>query len=154
MTDSSDPKRRRIIIAADQDEDDFGLDGGGSETERYERVNDRVSDEDSEVDSNPDALLQDDEEVNTLSLALRLLSISSMIIYCCVFLLIIQQPEDEEGEDLAEHWLEDYEAAPELDTYDEKDLDLEEYAPMTYEQRLAADLEMARRDATVCYHIS
>lgn len=65
MTDNSDPKRRRIIIAADQDEDDFGLDGGGSDTERYERVNDRISDEDSEVDSNPDALLQDDEEVKT-----------------------------------------------------------------------------------------
>lgn len=71
-----------------------------------------------------------------------------------ILLFIIQQPEEEEGEDLAEHWLEDYEAAPELDAYDEKDLDLEEYAPMTYEQRLAADLEMARRDATVFYHIS
>ena len=66
MTDNSDPKRRRIIVANDQDEDDFGADGAGSDTERYERVNDRVSDDDSEVDSNPDALLQDDEVIDYL----------------------------------------------------------------------------------------
>lgn len=37
--------------------------------------------------------------------------------------------------------------APELDRYDENDLDYGEYAPMSREERIAADLEMARRDA-------
>ena len=34
---------------------------------------------------------------------------------------------EEEGEDLEEHWLDDYVPQPELDRYDEEDLDNEEY---------------------------
>ena len=46
---------------------------------------------------------------------------------------------EEEGEDLEEHWLDDYVAQPELDQYDADVLDDEEYESMTREQREAAE---------------
>lgn len=66
----------------------------------------------------------------------------------CFFLPDEDQPgSEEEGEDLEEHWLDDYVAQPELDRYDTEDLDDGEYEMMTREQREAAERAMEEREA-------
>ena len=67
--------------------------------------------------------------------------------YSDVKLSVDDEEEEEEGEDLEEHWLDDYVAQPELDTYDRDVLDEEEYEAMTREQREAAEKAMEEREA-------
>ena len=63
-----------------------------------------------------------------------------------------EDPDDDEGEDLEEHWMDDYAPAPELDYYDptmlagEDDVVQEDYAKMM-EARRAADEELDALDA-------
>lgn len=55
--------------------------------------------------------------------------------------------EDEDGEDLfGDNMEDDYKPMPELDKYDGKDLDQEDYDDMEIEDRIAAEREMRKRD--------
>jgi DNA replication licensing factor MCM2 len=54
--------------------------------------------------------------------------------------------EEEDGEDLGDTMLEDYKAIPELDRYEDEDLDNEEYDAIDYAERQAAERLMRKRD--------
>ena len=55
---------------------------------------------------------------------------------------------DDEGEDINDEdaMRRDYQAVPELDTYDAGDLDGEDYSPMSPSARLAAEESLHKRD--------
>lgn len=56
-------------------------------------------------------------------------------------------PEEEDGEDLfGDNMEDDYRPVPELDTYDDADLDKEDYDAMDIEDRVRAEREMKKRD--------
>lgn len=58
-----------------------------------------------------------------------------------------EEEEEEEGEDLLDdNMLNDYKAVPELDRYDEADLDEQEYESIDYGARRRAEAEMRKRD--------
>lgn len=58
--------------------------------------------------------------------------------------------EEEDGEDLFdESMMGDYRVIPELDQYEEKDLDNQDYESLTFEQRARAEAIMQRRDAAL-----
>eukprot|EP00933_Yihiella_yeosuensis_P034372 TRINITY_DN2786_c0_g2_i1.p1 TRINITY_DN2786_c0_g2~~TRINITY_DN2786_c0_g2_i1.p1 ORF type:complete len:895 (+),score=237.27 TRINITY_DN2786_c0_g2_i1:77-2761(+) len=60
----------------------------------------------------------------------------------------VQDPEEEDGEDLlGDDMMRDYQVDPALDQYDPALLDDEEHEPMDIRDRLAAEREMAERDA-------
>ena len=69
------------------------------------------------------------------------------LIICLCYSIDDQPDSEEEGEDLEEHWLDDYVAQPELDQYDADVLDDQEYESMTREQREAAEKVMEEREA-------
>ena len=50
--------------------------------------------------------------------------------------------DEQEGDDLAEYEQKDYNPIPELDRYDEAELDQEEYSDMSYGQREKAEEEI------------
>jgi hypothetical protein len=60
----------------------------------------------------------------------------------------VVENSDEEGEDMMDdaQLARDYQAVPELDTYDEGDMDSQDYAPMSPSARLAAEESLHKRD--------
>ena len=56
------PKKRRFINDDDDDEDEEETANNNIPSETYERVNEEIASEGSEVESNPDAFI--DEEVS------------------------------------------------------------------------------------------
>eukprot|EP00301_Raphidiophrys_heterophryoidea_P023841 c7561_g1_i1.p1 GENE.c7561_g1_i1~~c7561_g1_i1.p1 ORF type:complete len:897 (-),score=252.83 c7561_g1_i1:172-2808(-) len=59
---------------------------------------------------------------------------------------VVDDEDNDVGEDLIENQHLDYELHPELDVYDAADIDTEEYANMTADQRKAAEREIAIRE--------
>eukprot|EP00588_Corethron_pennatum_P009749 CAMPEP_0194274018 /NCGR_PEP_ID=MMETSP0169-20130528/7211_1 /TAXON_ID=218684 /ORGANISM="Corethron pennatum, Strain L29A3" /LENGTH=922 /DNA_ID=CAMNT_0039017113 /DNA_START=77 /DNA_END=2845 /DNA_ORIENTATION=+ len=53
---------------------------------------------------------------------------------------------EEEGEDIVENAVHDYQAIPALDVYDAADLDDRRYDPLDIDDRLAAEMDMDRRE--------